>query len=199
VWVRPSDYNQDLQEPFLEYLKSTGVEIERGNAPSKNALIIITPIGYDVTTAVAELKLDGMRTVAVDLLFGLKGPRTVMVSPATDPKFRDQAHGLMGHDGQAAILINDSPGFVAQRAVAALVNVGCNVAQRAIGVPADIDKGAKLGLGYPYGPIEWGDRIGPHRVMFILERLFEFYKDPRYRPSPWLKAPRHARPAALDT
>src|SRR5690606_10592153 len=136
--------------------KSTGVEIESGASPSKEALIIITPVGYDVTTAVAELKLDGARTVAVDVLFGLKGPRTVMVSPAIDPKFRDQAHGLMSHDGQAAIVINDSPGFVAQRAVAALVNVGCNIAQRAIGVPADIDKGAKLGLGYPFGPIEWG-------------------------------------------
>ena len=67
----------------------------------------------------------------------------------------------MAADGQPVVVINDSPGFVAQRAVAALVNVGCNVAQRAIGVPADIDKGAKLGLGYPYGPIEWGDRIGP--------------------------------------
>ena len=23
--------------------------------------------------------------------------------------------------------------------------------------------------------------------LFILERLFEFYRDPRYKPSPWLK------------
>ena len=116
VWVRPSDNNQDLQQPFLEYLASTGVEIERSSAPSKDALIILTPVGYDVTTAVNDLKLDGARTVAVDVLFGLKGPRSVMVSPAIDPKYREMAHGLMGHDGQPAIIINDSPGFVAQRA-----------------------------------------------------------------------------------
>jgi len=187
VWVRPSDHNQDLQEPFLAYLRSTGVEIETGSTPSKDALIVITPVGYDLTTAVAELKYDGARAVAVDVLFGLKGPRTVMVSPATTPQYRDMAHTLMAQDGQAAIVINDSPGFVAQRAVAALINVGCNVAQRGVGMPSDIDKGAKLGLGYPYGPIEWGDRIGPQRVLFILQRLFEFYRDPRYKPSPWLK------------
>ena len=35
--------------------------------------------------------------------------------------------------------------------------------------------------------LEWGDRIGPKRVLFILERLFAFYQEPRYRPSPWLK------------
>ena len=187
VWVRQSDHNQDLQNPFLEYLKTTGVEIERGAAPSKEALIIITPVGYDLTTAVQDLKYDGARSVAVDVLFGLKGPRTIMVTPMIDPKYREMAHGLMGHDGQPVIVINDSPGFVAQRAVAALINVGCNVAQRGVGVPGDIDKGAKLGLGYPFGPIEWGDRIGPKRVLFILERLHEFYQEPRYRPSPWLK------------
>ncbi len=187
VWVRPSDHNQDLQNPFLDYLKSTGVEIERSAAPSKEALIIITPVGYDLTTAVNDLNYDGARAVAVDVLFGLKGPRTLMVTPMTDPKYRDMAHGLLGHDGQPVVVINDSPGFVAQRAVAALINVGCNVAQRGVGVPGDIDKGAKLGLGYPYGPIEWGDRIGPKRVLFILERLQQFYQEPRYRPSPWLK------------
>ena len=187
VWVRPSDHNQDLQEPFLAYLRTTGVEVERGAAPSKDALIVITPVGYDLTTAVADLKYDGARAVAVDVLFGLKGPRSLMVTPATAPEYRDMAHGLMGHDGQPVVVINDSPGFVAQRAVAALINVGCNVAQRGIGVPGDIDKGAKLGLGYPFGPIEWGDRIGPKRVLFILERLQAFYQEPRYRPSPWLK------------
>lgn len=187
IWVRPSDHNQDLQEPFLAYLKAQGFTVETGAQPSKTALIVLTPIGYDVTTAVAELKLDGARTVAVDVLFGLKGPRTVMVTPAIDPKYRDMAHAMMAADAQQVVVINDSPGFVAQRAVAAIVNVGCNIAQRGVGVPADIDKGAKLGLGYPFGPIEWGERIGPKRVLFILERLHAFYQDPRYRPSPWLK------------
>jgi 3-hydroxybutyryl-CoA dehydrogenase len=187
VWVRPSDHNADLQGPLLDLLARSGVEVERGERPSAKALIVLTPVGYDVTTAVHDLKLDAARTVAVDVLFGLKGPRTLMVSPATDPRMREAAHGLLGSDGQPVVVINDSPGFVAQRAVAMLINVGCNVAQRGIGVPADIDKGAKLGLGYPFGPIEWGDRIGPKRVLFILERLQAFYQEPRYRPSPWLK------------
>ncbi len=81
VWVRPSDNNQDLQNPFLDYLKTTGVEIERSSAPSKDALIIITPVGYDLSTAVNDLNYDGARSVAVDVLFGLKGPRTLMVTP----------------------------------------------------------------------------------------------------------------------
>ncbi len=187
VWVWPSDSHLDLQAPLADLFKRSGVAVEAGGQPSKDALIVITPIGYDVTTAVTELKLDAGRTVAVDVLFGMKGPRTLMVTPATRPEMRDAAHALLASDGQAVVVINDSPGFVAQRAVAMVVNTGCTIAQRGIASPADIDKAVKLGLGYPFGPLEWGDRIGPGRVLFILNRLHAFYGEPRYRPSPWLK------------
>ena len=187
VWVRPSDHHPELQEPLIALFKQAGAEVETGAKPSASALIVITPVGYDLTTAMVELKLDAARSVAIDVLFGMKGPRTLMVTPATDPVMRDAAHGLLAADGQPVIAINDSPGFVAQRIVAQIVNVACGVAQRAIATPADIDKGTKLGLGYPFGPLEWGDQLGAGRILFILERLQAFYGEPRYRPNPWLK------------
>ncbi len=187
AWVFPSPSHADLQVPLIDLFKQAGANVERGDKPSAEALIVATPIGYDATTAVAELKLDGRRTVAIDVLFGMKGPRTLMVTPATDPAMRDAAHGLLAADGQPVAVINDSPGFVAQRVVAMIVNIGCGVAQRGIATPADIDKATKLGLGYPFGPLEWGDRLCAGRVLFILERLYKFYGEPRYRPNPWLK------------
>jgi 3-hydroxybutyryl-CoA dehydrogenase len=187
VWVRPSEGHPELVAPLVDLFKKSGIAVETSAAPSKDALIVVCPVGYDLTTAISDLKLDAARTVAVDVLFGLKGPRTLMVTPATDPRMRDAAHALLGADGQPVIVINDSPGFVAQRVVAMIVNVGCTIAQRAIASPGDIDKGAKLGLGYPFGPLEWGDQLGPKRVLHILTCLHEFYQDPRYRPSPWLK------------
>jgi 3-hydroxybutyryl-CoA dehydrogenase len=187
VWVRLSEHHPELQAPLLDLFKQAGVAIETSAKPSADALIVVTPIGWDLTTACVDLELDPARAVAVDVLFGMKGPRTLMVTPATDPAMRDAAHSLLAADGQPVIVINDSPGFVAQRVVAMIVNIGCGVAQRAIATPADIDKATKLGLGYPFGPIEWGDRIGAKRVLFILERLHSFYGEPRYRPSPWLK------------
>ena len=187
VWIWSSDSHPDLQAPLADLVRKAGVPLETGAKPSAEALVIVTPLGYDLTTAIHELKLDGPRTVAVDVFFGMKGPRTLMVSPATAPEVRAAAHGLLAADGAPVVVINDSPGFVAQRIVAQIVNVGCNIAQRGIAAPADIDKGTKLGLGYPFGPLEWGDRIGPGRILFTLERLHTFYGEPRYRPSPWLK------------
>jgi 3-hydroxybutyryl-CoA dehydrogenase len=187
VWVKPSEHHRELQATLVELFRQAGASLETTAKPSAEALIVITPVGWDLTTAVLDLGVDASRTVAVDVLFGLKGPRTLMVTPATDPAMRDAAHGLLAADRQPVVVINDSPGFVAQRVVAQIVNIGCGVAQRAIATPADIDKGTKLGLGYPFGPLEWGDRLGPARVLFILERLQAFYGEPRYRPSPWLK------------
>ncbi len=187
VWVRPSEHHPDLQAPLIDVLARAGADIEKGDKPSKDALIVVTPVGWDLTTAVVDLKLDPARSVAVDVLFGMKGPRTLMVTPATDPAMRDAAHALLAADGQGVVVINDSPGFVAQRVVAMIVNIGCGVAQRAIATPADIDKGTKLGLGYPFGPLEWGDRLGAGRILHILQRLQAFYGEPRYRPNPWLK------------
>jgi 3-hydroxybutyryl-CoA dehydrogenase len=187
VWVRPSDQHPELIAPLTEIFKKSGVTVETSAAPTKDALVVLCQIGYDLSTAIQDLRLDKSRTVSVDVLFGLKGPRTLMVTPGIDPVVRDQAHALLASDGQPVVVINDSPGFVAQRTVAMIVNVGCNIAQRGIASPADIDKATKLGLGYPFGPLEWGDLLGPKRVLHILECLHTFYADPRYRPSPWLK------------
>jgi 3-hydroxybutyryl-CoA dehydrogenase len=187
VWISPSHDHQDLIAPLIDIIAKSGVTIETGAKPSQDAINIVCPIGYDVTAGIVDLKFDAKRTVAVDVLFGMKGPRTLMVTPATDPAVRDQAHALLASDGQGVVVINDSPGFIAQRVIAMIVNTGCQMAHKAVAAPADIDKAVKLGLGYPYGPLEWGDKLGPKRVCWILEYLMRFYGEPRYRPSPWLK------------
>ncbi len=187
VWIRPDHILPAFTHELTEYVTRAGFAVDRSDAPPSEALILLTPLGLDLTTAVVDDGLDPARSVAVDMLFGLGGPRTLMVTPATDPCYRDAAHGLMSADGTPAIVINDSPGFVAQRIVAHIINVACQVASRGVASPADIDKGTRLGLGYPMGPLAWGDKLGAGTVLFILERLESFYRDPRYRPSPWLK------------
>jgi 3-hydroxybutyryl-CoA dehydrogenase len=67
------------------------------------------------------------------------------------------------------------------------VNIGCDIAQQRIATPADIELAVTLGLGYPNGPLAWGDKLGARRVLAVLEGLQAFSGDPRYRPSPWLK------------
>jgi 3-hydroxybutyryl-CoA dehydrogenase len=146
----------------------------------------VTPLGNDTTTEALAQGVDPMRTVAVDTLFGLDGRRTAMRTPVTDPARVAEAHGLLGADGTPVSVINDSAGFVAQRIIATVINIACDMAQQRVATPGDIDSAVTLGLGYPKGPLAWGDTLGPRRILRVLEAMHAFYRDPRYRPSPWL-------------
>ncbi|WP_247364619.1 3-hydroxyacyl-CoA dehydrogenase family protein, partial [Ralstonia pseudosolanacearum] len=161
---------------------------EDGAWPSAEALIVVTPRGLDATAAAVAEGLDGRRTVALDTLypFAATRRRTLMTTPATDPAHRDAAHGLFAADGVPVTVIRDSGGFVAQRIVACIVNIACDIAQQRIATPADIDLAVTLGLGYPQGPLALGDTLGAGAVLEVLQNLTTLYGDPRYRPSPWL-------------
>src|SRR5690606_25239807 len=133
-----------------------------------------------------ELGLNAKRVVALDPLYGWDKRRTLMSTSVTDADARDAAHALLASDGVAVSVIHDSPGFVAQRTVAMIVNIASDIAQQRIATPGDIETAVKLGLGYPQGPLAFGDAIGAVTVLQILENMYAFYGDPRYRPSPWL-------------
>ncbi|OZI26862.1 3-hydroxyacyl-CoA dehydrogenase [Bordetella genomosp. 9] len=154
-----------------------------------DALIVVTPYGEDISTAVFTQDLDPARTVGVDALHGFdpKRRRTVMASPATQPSWREAAHALFASDGAPVSVVEDSPGFVAQRIVATIVNTACEIAQQRIATAQDIDKAVTLGLGYPAGPLAMGDMLGAGRILEILRNMQRVTGDPRYRPSLWLQ------------
>ena len=185
VWVSPAE--PDGHKALTARLSAMQAPLASGKTPPVDALILVTPMGGDATGAAIDQGLDPARTVAVDTLTDLGKRRTLMTTPATDPAFRDAAHGLLGSDGVPVTVIRDSAGFVAQRIIAAIVNVGCDIAQQRIASPKDIDRAVTLGLGYPKGPLGFGDAYGPARILAILNNMQAFYGDPRYRPSPWLK------------
>jgi 3-hydroxybutyryl-CoA dehydrogenase len=186
VWV--SQAVPDWAQALREIAAKAGVAVESGPTPGTGTLCIVTPLGTDATSACATQGLDPARTVAIDCLLGAGAARrTLMTTPLTTPAMRDSAHALFAADGSAVSVIRDSAGFVAQRILACIVNIGCDIAQQRVAAPADIDRAVTLGLGYPKGPLAFGDALGAAQVLKILEAMQDFYGDPRYRPSPWLK------------
>ena len=189
VWVSQS--HPEWADIVRDIATAAGIEVETDYMPSGNALCIVTPLGADATTACVQQGLDAQRSVAIDCLFGFKAEqsarRTVMSTPLTTAAMRDAAHSLFAADGTPVSMIRDSAGFIAQRIVACIVNIGCDIAQQRVASPADIDRAVSLGLGYPKGPLAFGDLLGARNILAILEAMQDFYGDPRYRPSPWLK------------
>lgn len=184
VWIDPVAANDF--PAVVKLIEGLGAKLDKSKKPASSSLCMVLPIGRDVTTCVTSTGLDPTRTVALDPLFQA-GCRTLMLNPLTSPKYRDAAHALFAADGVPVAVIHDSPGFVSQRVIASIVNIGCDIAQQAIATPEDIDLSVNLGLGYPLGPLSMGDRLGARTVLRILDEMYDFYRDPRYRASPWLK------------
>ncbi|MGE6442378.1 3-hydroxyacyl-CoA dehydrogenase [Psychrobacter sp. NPDC078409] len=201
VWVG-ADLVEDKTQ-LVDYLKSQGITIDDNDKPNPDSLVLLAPYGEDTTNAAIRYQVNPKQAVAIDMLIGLAKHRTLMPSLVTQETFIAQAYTLFGKgldDREAttqpvvgATLIAESIGFVAQRVVAMVINLGCDIAMQGIASPEDIDNAVKLGLGYPHGPISWGDHLGASRVLLILERIYGLTGDPRYRPSPWLQ-----RRAKLD-
>lgn len=184
VWLSQEDAATFPQ--VVDLLTSLGAQRDSGERPGADSLCLVLPVGQDATSAAVAAGIDPTRCVALDPLF-LKGCRTLMTTPLTALRYRDAAHALLASDNTPVAVVHDSPGFVSQRVVASIVNIGCDIAQQGIATPQDIDRAVTLGLGYPLGPLAMGDRLGAATVLSILDGLFDFYRDPRYRPSPWLK------------
>nr|WP_269117296.1 3-hydroxyacyl-CoA dehydrogenase [Psychrobacter sp. Ps6] len=200
VWVG-ADLVEDKTQ-LVDYLKSQGITIDDNDTPHPNSLVLLAIYGEDTTNAAIRYQIDPKQAIAIDMLTELTMHRTLMPSIVTQERFVAQAYALFSSskvnkdldstqtDAQEAVsatLITESTGFVAQRVIAMVINLGCDIAMQKIATPEDIDNAVKLGLGYPYGPISWGDHLGASRVLLILERIYAFTGDPRYRPSPWLQ------------
>ena len=174
---------------LLQLLKDLGASIETGASPSAQALCIVAPLGFDVTTVAIVERLDPARTVGIDLLIddAITKRRVLATNPATRADMRDAAHALFARDGKAVSVIRDSGGFVTQRVVANIINIACDICQQGICSPADLETAVTLGLGYPMGPLMMGDKFGPTEILEVLFNVQTVYGDPRYRPSPWLR------------
>jgi 3-hydroxybutyryl-CoA dehydrogenase len=174
---------------LYQLLKDLGAKIETGQSPSPQALTLVAPLGFDVTTVAVVERLDPARTVGIDMLVddAATKRRVLATNPATRTDMRDAAHALFARDGKAVSLIRDSAGFVTQRVLATIVNIASDICQQRICSPKDLETAVTLGLGYPMGPLAMGDRWGPANVLEVLFNMQTVYGDPRYRPSPWLR------------
>jgi len=182
VWIADEDGGRELAES----LKGAGIKTQVGGKPNA-AVCFVMPLGEDATTAIVRLKLDPARTVAVDMLGNFRGRRTLMKTPLTTPEALGGAVAALSATQVAVTVINDSPGFVVQRLLSMIVNVGCRIAELRIAAPVDIDTAVELGLNYPKGPLALGDMLGPRRVLAVLDGMQAVTHDPKYRATIWLR------------
>jgi 3-hydroxybutyryl-CoA dehydrogenase len=77
---------------------------------------------------------------------------------------------------------------IAGRILATIVNEAASAVAEGVASPDAIDTAMRLGVNYPSGPLEWGERIGLARVVRTLDGLHAAVPDGRYRVVPLLRS-----------
>jgi len=89
--------------------------------------------------------------------------------------------------GKEPITAPDKPGFIVNRLLVPYLLDAIRSYEHGLGTLEDIDKGMKLGCGYPMGPFTLLDFVGLDTTYYIANIMFEEYREPAYAPPPLLK------------
>jgi len=88
--------------------------------------------------------------------------------------------------GKVGAEVNDYPGFIANRILMPMINEAIFALMEGVGTVESIDTVMKLGMNHPMGPLTLADFIGLDVCLFILQVMYDGFKDPKYRPCPLL-------------
>lgn len=109
--------------------------------------------------------------------------RTKMTSQQTV----DDVEALLGGVGRQTVVVNDSPGFVTNRAMMLFVNEAIQILHEGVSAIDSIDRLFKQCFGHKMGPLQTADLIGLDTVLYSLEVIYEERSDVKFQPCELLR------------
>jgi len=88
--------------------------------------------------------------------------------------------------GKEPAVVNDSPGFVSNRLLFAMIGEAIRLHESGVAAKEDIDKVMKFGMNHPMGPFELADFIGLDVCKNVMEYMHGHLNDEKYAPPPTL-------------
>ena len=94
--------------------------------------------------------------------------------------------GLSTVVGKIPCVVNDYPGFIANRILMPMINEAIYSLYEGVANVEEIDTVMKLGMAHPMGPLQLADFIGLDVCLSILQVLQAGFGNPKYAPCPLL-------------
>ncbi|MBK8090066.1 MAG: 3-hydroxybutyryl-CoA dehydrogenase [Chitinophagaceae bacterium] len=105
---------------------------------------------------------------------------------ATKKEVTDKIVELSTQLGKVPCVVNDYPGFIANRILMPMINEAIYSLYEGVAGVEEIDTVMKLGMAHPMGPLQLADFIGLDVCLSILKVLQDGFGNPKYAPCPLL-------------
>ncbi len=173
-----TSYDKEMKFRILNFIES------------KNTTCIIVSNSVCITALEQASEINSPANLTgISLYPGFSSAKAVEIALTkfTDAQKVESLKELLTGAGKQILVSPDRPGMIAMRIISLIINEAYLVLQEGTSNREDIDTAMKLGTNYPYGPIEWSEKLGIDLVHKILESMFHEFGDDRYRITPLLK------------
>ncbi len=102
---------------------------------------------------------------------------------STSKEVTDKIYELSKQLNKVPCIVNDYPGFVANRILMPMINEAIYTLQEGVAGVEEIDTVMKLGMAHPMGPLQLADFIGLDVCLSILNVLKDGFGRQKYAPS----------------
>lgn len=111
--------------------------------------------------------------------------RTVMEAACNRTETKITAEKIFNYFNKKIEWTPDIAGFISARVISMIINEAWFALDEKVSSKEEIDTAMKLGTNYPYGPFEWGEKIGLEKIYSLLTELAK--TNSRYEPAALLK------------
>lgn len=170
--------NESVKQHIFQSLSR--IVSERCLIATNTSSISITKLAQHVTKPERFVGMHFMNPVPVmKLVEVIKGYNT-------SDSVVDQVVQIARDLEKEPVVVNDYPGFVANRILMPMINEAIYALYEGVASKEAIDTVMKLGMNHPMGPLTLADFIGLDVCLAILNVLYEGFKHPKYAPCPLL-------------
>jgi len=181
--------------PELPELKQSLLK-ELGGIVSDDAVIASNTSSIAISELAAATK-NPARVVGMHFFNPPTAMGLVEVIPgsATEEPTVVAAAALAQQLGKKPVRVKDTPGFVVNRVLLAMMTEAIRLAEEGVASVPDIDEAMKLGAGFPMGPFKLADLVGLDVIEHACDSIYRGLNDPKFRPPELLR--QHVRDGHL--
>lgn len=174
-----TNYPKSKKTDELQYLESQS---------SEHIPILTTSLCISVSEQ-CTLQLNPERLIGIGLYDTFSKSNRIEIAPSkiTNTQILINAESFLNETGIIYSIVPDRVGLIFPRIISMIINEAAQVYSEKIAAKEDLDTAMKLGTNYPFGPLEWADRLGVGLIYNILSSLQRDFGEDRYRPHPLLK------------